>query len=199
MKTLKQIIKDEKLSIIDQEIPNYGTDKDVHPYVDEFYEENFIRFKNRKITLVEIGVRGGASLSLWRNYFINAKKIYGLDNLETNNSHSIPVNEKWVSGENVEYLIGDAYNQEVADKIPNNIDIFIDDGPHSIESHIRAIELYLPKMSKNGLFIIEDILYDPNQFLYNCFSEELADFVVIHKFETICLLTLDLSKVKTKV
>jgi hypothetical protein len=196
MKTLKQIIEDEKLSIIHQSIDNYGTDKDVHPYVDEYYDENFLRLKEKNIVLVEIGVRGGASLALWKNYFSKAKKIYGLDNLETNNSHSIPVNQEWVSGDNVEYIIGDAYQKEFVDKIPNDIDIFIDDGPHTVESHIKAIDYYLPKMSEDGIFIIEDILYDPNFVLYEIFPEEYRDYVVLYKFEGTSLLTLDFSKIK---
>ncbi len=194
MKTLKQIIEDEKLSIVHQSIDNYGTDKDVHPYVDDYYDENFLIFQEKNIILVEIGVRGGASLALWKNYFQNAKRIYGMDNLETNNSHSIPVNQDWVSGENVEYIIGDAYQKEVADKLPNNIDIFIDDGPHNIDSHIKAVELYIPKMSKNGIFVIEDIMYDAQNILYDKFPEKYRDHVVLYDYGNIKLLTLDLSK-----
>lgn len=196
MKTLKQIIEDEKISLIHQTIEHYGTDKDIHPYVDEYYDENFLKFRDKEIILVEIGVRGGASLSLWKNYFFNAKKIYGLDNLEANNSHNIPINQDWISGNNVEYVIGDAYSKELVDKLPNNIDIFIDDGPHTIDSHLKAIELYIPKMSKSGIFIIEDILYDPNLFLYEKFPNSYKEYVEIYDFNNVKLLVLDFSKIK---
>jgi len=196
MKTLKQIIEDEKLSITHQSIAHYGTDKDVHPYVDEYYDKSFLRLKEENIVLVEIGVRGGASLSLWKNYFQNAKKIYGMDNLETNNSHNIPVNQDWISGDNVEYIVGDAYQEEFSNKIPDNIDIFIDDGPHTVDSHIKAIELYIPKMSKNGIFIIEDIMYEVNTFLYDKFPEQYRDHVVLYDFGNTKLLTLDFSQIK---
>lgn len=196
MKTLKQIIEDEKLSITHQSIAHYGTDKDVHPYVDEYYDKSFLRLKEENIVLVEIGVRGGASLSLWKNYFQNAKKIYGMDNLETNNRHNIPVNQDWISGDNVEYIVGDAYQEEFSNKIPDNIDIFIDDGPHTVDSHIKAIELYIPKMSKNGIFIIEDIMYEVNAFLYDKFPEQYRDHVVLYDFGNTKLLTLDFSQIK---
>lgn len=196
MKTLKQIIEDEKLSITHQSIAHYGTDKDVHPYVDEYYDKSFLRLKEENIVLVEIGVRGGASLSLWKNYFQNAKKIYGMDNLETNNNHNIPVNQDWISGDNVEYIVGDAYQEEFSNKIPDNIDIFIDDGPHTVDSHIKAIELYIPKMSKNGIFIIEDIMYEVNTFLYDKFPEQYRDHVVLYDFGNTKLLTLDFSQIK---
>lgn len=195
MKTLKQIINDEKLSIIHQTIDHYGTDKDVHPYVDNYYDENFSKLRDESIILVEIGVRGGASLALWKSCFQNAKKIYGLDNLESNNSHNIPINEEWVSGDNVAYIVGDAYEKEIVDKIPDNINIFIDDGPHTFESHIKAIELYLPKMNENGIFIIEDILYDSN-ILYERFPEEYRDYVVVYDFKDTKFLALDFSEIK---
>jgi hypothetical protein len=195
MRTLKQIIKEEKLSILDHNIANYGTDKDIHPYVDEYYDEHFLKFRTESITLVEIGVRGGASLSLWKNYFINAKKIYGLDNLDANNNYDVPINKDWVSGDNVEYIVGDAYTIEIANKIPDSIDIFIDDGPHTVESHIKSIELYLPKMSNNGIFIIEDISYNFNNILYEIFPKKYRDNVIVYNFDyNMSLLTLDMSK-----
>jgi hypothetical protein len=38
-----------------------------------------------------------------------------------------------------------------------NFDILIDDGPHTFDTVVKFIELYLPLLSKNGIFIIEDI------------------------------------------
>jgi predicted O-methyltransferase YrrM len=163
MKTLKEIIQENHLSIFDKinlEVsPHYGTDKgEPKSYIDGYYEENFKKFKDRNITLVEIGVRSGASLKLWSEYFNENSKIYGLDNLNDKNQNSVPVNESWVNSNNVQYIIGDAYSKEISDKL-DNIDILIDDGPHSIESHIKLLELYIPKMNEGGIIIIEDVSY----------------------------------------
>jgi hypothetical protein len=169
MKTLKQILNEYKLNIFDEENmrinPNYGTDKG-HPksYIDKFYEDFFKKFKDKDNTIVEIGVRSGASLKLWREYFSEDSKIYGLDNLHDKNEHSVPINNEWISGKNVEYIVGDAYTEEIANKF-ENITILIDDGPHSPDSHVRLLELYSDKIEKGGVIIIEDVGYDPNGLL----------------------------------
>ena len=163
MKTLKEILNEHHLNIFDDVnlkiSPHYGTDKgEPKSYIDKFYEDNFKSYREKEITLVEIGVRSGASLKLWSEYFNKNCKIYGLDNLYDKDVHSIPINKEWVSSDNVQYLIGDAYSKELSNEI-SNIDILIDDGPHSIDSHIKLLELYLPKMNKGGMLIIEDVSY----------------------------------------
>ena len=63
----------------------YGCDKsDIHhtfkgqTYLD-VYETYFEKFKNSPIKFLELGVRQGQSISMWRDYFENAKVIVGLD------------------------------------------------------------------------------------------------------------------------
>jgi len=163
MKKLREILNEHHLNIWDEKnlkiSPHYGTDKgEPKSYIDGYYEENFKKFRDKNITLVEIGVRSGASLKLWSEYFNKSSKIYGLDNLHDKDVALVPINDEWVSQENVEYIIGDAYTLEIANKL-NNIDILIDDGPHSIESHIKLLELYIPKMNAGGIIIIEDVSY----------------------------------------
>ena len=177
-KTLKEILEECHLNIWDEVNlkidPNYGTDKgEPKSYIDEYYEENFKKYRGREITLVEIGVRRGASLKLWSEYFCKESKIYGLDNLHDKNVHSVPINEEWTSAKNVEYIIGDAYTEEVSNKI-GKIDILIDDGPHTFESHIKLLELYIPKMNVGGVIVMEDISYDPN-IIYNNVPDHLKE------------------------
>src|SRR5688572_2278160 len=45
----------------------------------EIYERHFARFRDRDVTLLEIGVSGGGSLELWRGYFGSKARIVGLD------------------------------------------------------------------------------------------------------------------------
>lgn len=178
MKEIKKILKDNNLCITQNR--EYGTDKgEPKSYIDEFYEENFFPFKDKKINLVEIGVRSGASLCLWKNYFTKAQ-IYGLDNLHDKNNHNVPINEEWVSGDNVHYIIGDAYTKEVADDLPL-IDILIDDGPHTFESHVKLLQLYLSKINSGGMIVIEDVSYDYNN-LYNYIPENLKDTSFVYDF-----------------
>jgi hypothetical protein len=172
MKKLKEIIQEHNLNI--ETNPKYGTDKGYpKSYVDEFYEDKFSPLIDSEITLVEIGVRSGASLKLWSEYFSKAN-IIGIDNLSDFNDHQVPINENWTSSEKVTFIDADGYLEETVDKINDKIDILIDDGPHTLESHIKLLELYIPKMNNGGMIIIEDISYDPNQ-LYSYVPENLQD------------------------
>lgn len=179
-KTLRQILAEEKLTLeLDSE---YGTDKGgPKSYIEEYYENKFLNFRDKEITLAEIGVRSGASLCLWKNYFSEKAKIYGIDNLDDKNIHSIPVNSEWISGDNVEYIIGDAYDETVRDKIIGDIDILIDDGPHTFESHLKLLDKYISKMKRGGIIIIEDISYDYNR-LYEHVPKEYKDTSTVYDF-----------------
>jgi 23S rRNA U2552 (ribose-2'-O)-methylase RlmE/FtsJ len=45
----------------------------------DVYERYFSKFRNKKITIVEIGVYQGGSLQMWRKYFGNEATIWGID------------------------------------------------------------------------------------------------------------------------
>lgn len=177
-KTLLQIIKDNNLQIFKNPISGIvsGTDKgDPKSYIDKFYEKKFYPLRNKSITLVEIGVRDGASICLWKNYFSNKIKIYGIDSLiHLTETDDFPLNNDWLAGDNINFINADAYLKETVDKIDGKIDILIDDGPHTFESHVKLLELYIPKMNSDGMIIIEDISYDFNQ-LYPYINEDLKN------------------------
>lgn len=178
MKSLKSILNDNKLNVSDENnlkiSPNYGTDKGFpKSYIDKFYENKFKEYREKNINLLEIGVRSGASLKLWSEYFSNNSKIYGVDNLFDEKNNSVPINQEWVSGDSVEYIVGDAYDKQICDKF-DEIDILIDDGPHTFESHVKLLELYLPKIKKDGVVVIEDISYNYN-LLYQHIPDNLKN------------------------
>jgi limonene-1,2-epoxide hydrolase len=45
----------------------------------DIYEKHFSRFRNLKPVILEIGVMGGGSLEMWRDYFGEGAQIIGLD------------------------------------------------------------------------------------------------------------------------
>lgn len=141
--TLKEIILKEALN----------TDKNTdHSYVDQFYDREFIKYRTKSITLVEIGVFHGESIKLWNKYFTNCT-IYAVDQKIYNEEFKKYINEH----PNINYVIGNAYTKAVANIIPN-FDILIDDGYHSLLSQLQLLEFYLPKLKPGGVFIIEDVL-----------------------------------------
>jgi precorrin-6B methylase 2 len=122
-----------------------------HSYIENFYDEAFKSYQNKENRILEIGIDTGGSIALWSKYFNNSE-IIGLDiNKER-------FREEYDSRNfnNVEYIYKDAYTKEISDSL-GFFDIIIDDGPHTIESQLKAIELYLPKLNVNGILVIEDI------------------------------------------
>jgi hypothetical protein len=135
------------------------TDKHTrHTYIPHFYDSCFEPLKDKEINVLEIGAREGDSLKLWREYFSKAD-IYGIENY---------FNPKF-SYKDVNYLFEDAYTQDVVDKLPA-LDVIIDDGPHTLESQIKCIELYFPKLNDSGMIIIEDI-QQPSDHAIKMFEE----------------------------
>jgi len=134
-----------------QRYNNGGTDKTtVHSYIDNFYEDQFLKYKDSKVSLLEIGIQGGASLKLWKEYFLNYDTIVGID-ISEDNVHS---DYKNISG--INYIFGDAYSDEIVNKV-SSFDIIIDDGPHTIESQINCVIKYLPKLNSGGMMVTEDV------------------------------------------
>jgi hypothetical protein len=138
---------------------NVYTDKNTtHSYL-ELYDKLLNPIKNTANNVLEIGIgsfghKNGGSLMLWRNYFTNAT-IYGLDILSLDRVLDEIVNDSRYKL----YTEIDAYNASFVSNNFNNIkfEFLIDDGPHTLESQLMFIELYLPLLSENGILIIEDV------------------------------------------
>ena len=140
----------------------YLTDKHtVHRYIQEFYEEEFLKYKDKKIRLLEIGVLEGESLKLWSDYFTNGE-IVGIDIFIRVGYNKV---EKNISGYNIPLNIVDSFNDEgkeardlfISDNKDLGFDIIIDDGLHSAEAQFKTFNNFKPLVNKNGLYVIEDI------------------------------------------
>lgn len=132
---------------------NGATDKEsYHKYCSNFYDEYFLKYKHKSIKILEIGVLKYGSLILWDHYFTHPDtEINGVD------MHYYESNFSINNLKRVKFSLADAYSKEFVNKLPN-FDIIIDDGPHTKQSQIDFINLYLPKVNTGGLLIIEDIL-----------------------------------------
>jgi len=117
----------------------------------DIYDRHFSRFRGSEVHVVEIGVCGGGSLQMWKDYFGRDAKIYGVD---------INPNCKKLEEESIETLIGDQENREFLEsltvEIPR-IDILIDDGGHTMEQQINTFEVLFPHIDKNGIYLCEDL------------------------------------------
>ncbi len=151
-RTLIEILRDLNLNI---SANPRGTDKgDFKNYVKGFYEKEFGSRRDARNRLFEIGVRSGASMALWANYFKDAE-IIGAD-IEPVGAPAGPLKE-YVDYPSVKFFCKDAYSAEFADGLAGKFTILIDDGPHSLASQKRFLELYLSKLDEDGVLIIEDV------------------------------------------
>ena len=116
----------------------------------EVYDELFSKYKNKKITFVEIGILGGGSLFMWRNFFGPKARIIGID--------LNPSAKKWTK-HGFEIFIGDQSDTnfwKIFKKKVGKIDIILDDGGHRYIDQITTIECILSNVKHNGLIVIED-------------------------------------------
>jgi hypothetical protein len=126
----------------------YLTDKgDTHNYIKGYYSNEFSGLREAPVKLLEIGLAYCGSAKLWRDWFIN-----GEINIIEFDSNLI----KSIDGVNI--TLASAYEQETLDMYANNyFDYIIDDGPHTLESQIYAVENWIHKVKDGGKLIIEDI------------------------------------------
>lgn len=133
-----------------------GTDKNTnHSYVD-FYGELFEPYIEKNGNLLEIGAQYGGSILLWHELLAKFK-ILSIDNKDQIHSS---IKSK-LNLNKFNFLIGDAYDPQTVKKCsilhPGGFEIIIDDGPHTLESQLSCIDLYLDLVKVKGVLIIEDI------------------------------------------
>jgi hypothetical protein len=103
------------------------------------------------VTFIEIGVSKGGSLQLWKRFLGPFAQIVGID---------IDPTCKVVEENQIAVRIGDQSDPAFLAKIIDEFgvpDVVLDDGSHMM-SHISAsFKLLYPKMSKNGVYMVEDL------------------------------------------
>ena len=133
-----------------------GTDKQTLHSYGPIYEQLLSPLKGKNATILEVGVQLGGSLLLWHD-FLSDSVVIGLDNKDAIDPSIMPRMDPLRCA----VLFMDAYDDGTISKVkqltPNGIDFAIDDGPHSLVSQQRFLELYLPLLNKGGTAVIEDI------------------------------------------
>lgn len=124
----------------------------VHKWVHYFdvYHTHFKRFRNTECIVLEIGVSMGGSLQMWKDYFGDKAKIYGLD---------INPNCKAFEEENIGIFIGSQSDREFLSELKTRIpkiDILIDDGGHRMAQQIISFEELFDHISDDGVYLCED-------------------------------------------
>lgn len=127
------------------------TDKNTtHSYISSVYDNLFKEIQDTCTNILEIGIHEGGSIKLWKEYFINAT-IYGVDNNQNLELF------RYNPDKQIKVFVNDAYNLDFVNSLPNNFDLIIDDGPHTLDSMVRFLQYYQSKLNDNGILVIEDI------------------------------------------
>jgi hypothetical protein len=129
----------------------YGTDKASHghDYL-AFYERFFEPIRQDKITLLEVGVLNGASLSVWEDYFPNARIIGADVDNSCRRFARAKVAIEVIDQSNLEDLV------ELGRR-HGPFDIIIDDGSHFWEHQITTLRTLFPFLRNGGYYVVEDL------------------------------------------
>jgi hypothetical protein len=132
-------------------LERYDTDKISSNYL-RYYDEIFSSLVDQRITLLEIGVLNGASLSLWCDYF-PLGRIAGID---------IRLPQNFTTGERIQMFEGSqtdlAFLSTVAGQVaPDGFDVIIDDASHIGElTRTTFYHLFERHLKPGGYYVIED-------------------------------------------
>ena len=129
-----------------------GTDKssEVHNYCVKY--EKWLPFNQLEpLTILEIGVLHGESLSTWREYYPNAT-IIGIDIEPSCKQYENPNKKVFVeigSQDDADFL------KEVAQKW-GPFDMVLDDGSHINRHIIKSFNILIDHVKPEGVYVIED-------------------------------------------
>ncbi len=117
----------------------------------DIYDKYFNKYRNKRPTILEIGVNQGGSLEMWLNYFGEGSTIYGVD---------VNPNCKQFESDRIKIYIGSQsdrnFLRELIKSIPP-IDIIIDDGGHTMEQQIVTFQELFGYLKIGGIYICEDL------------------------------------------
>ncbi len=132
-----------------EENTGYLIDKWMHYFA--IYDRHFARFRDTDVHVLEIGVSHGGSLQMWKSYFGQRARIFGVDI----NPHCAKL-----GGDQAQIFIGDqddkAFLRRLTREIPR-IDILIDDGGHTMEQQINTFDVMYPHLTSDGIYLCEDL------------------------------------------
>lgn len=128
----------------------FCTDKFSDHSYGNFYDELFRGKENDSLAILEIGVYKGGSVRLWHNYLPKAN-ILGLD--------IAPLCADSEEYPRLKIETIDAYDP--AKEPPfiwwGSFDVVVDDGPHTLESQIYALQNFPAYLKPGGILVIEDV------------------------------------------
>lgn len=110
----------------------------------EAYQKHFTGLTPKRV--LEIGVQGGGSLKIWRDFFPEAE-IVGIDIDPLCKEHE---------GDHITVQIGSQSDVKFLESL-GDFDIIIDDGGHTMSQQQISMKWLLPQLREGGVYVIEDL------------------------------------------
>ncbi|MDR3290015.1 MAG: class I SAM-dependent methyltransferase [Rickettsiales bacterium] len=129
-----------------------------HTYT-QIYEVLFMEYKFTAKNVFECGIgylnseqcKAGGSLRLWREYFPNAQ-IYGADINKEVLFQEERIYTDWIDQTSPEAI------KKYFDKIDKKFDVMVEDGWHVFKAQNCMFENGINYLSKDGIYVIEDVM-----------------------------------------
>ena len=115
------------------------------------YDRYLSGFRGKPFTMLEIGVFKGGSLELWRKYFGEQAKIFGVDIDPQCAQRVDPPNQVRIGSQDDPVFL----RSVVAEMGPP--DFILDDGSHIGRHQRTSFEVLFPLLKTGGLYMIEDL------------------------------------------
>jgi len=138
-------------------VQDYDTDKQwTHSYIDNVYTNIFNPIKNDNVSIVEIGLRDGESVRLWRDFLPNARIF------TTGNQQEIEQFKHKHKTDRITFIECDQSNDDDVDKLNDilknsgPIDIIIDNGTHKMRDQQITLAKLFDCLKKDGVYILEN-------------------------------------------
>ena len=139
------------------------------------YDYLLENYRDRNVTFVEIGVLGGGSLFMWRDFLGPKARIIGVD--------LNPAAKKW-EDHGFEIYIGSqsdrSFWNQFCEKV-GKIDVVLDDGGHTYEQQIVTVEELAPSITEGGIIIVEDTHtsymsgFGPRKYTFINYAKNVVD------------------------
>lgn len=157
-------------------LTKYGSDKNTDHSYGKIYHDLLSKNRRSIFTVLEIGIKDGASLRAWAEYFPNAL-IYGID-IELHSVLSIVEND---SPRIIVYKCDGTDVLDIIDVFGHGenrtlFDLIIDDGSHYAFDQKKSFNILREYLTGKGIYVIEDIVEEEKMLKDLEFCKEFSIF-----------------------
>lgn len=131
-----------------------------HPYIKHVFPVYMDHMRDRKVRLLEIGVKRGNSLTMFEEFFPNGQ-IVGIDRRTSQMTINLNNHPR------VQIVKGEQQCTEDLDKciakVNKPFNFVVDDGSHRSDHQIASFKYLFPKMKRGGVYFVEDLMFMSHQ------------------------------------